>query len=178
MRLLERIAALLKADAHGVVESLEERSLLLKQCLREIESEIDDNRHHLRGLQEEAKVYCDARASEEDAIAKLDEDIALAMSENKEDLARFVIRKLLAHRRSITEKTKRIDALVEQIDALAKVIDDQEEKLEGLRQRARAETEAPCRPLTAFATPLADAAIADEEVEIELMRRRESGGAA
>ena len=38
IKLFDRIATLVKADAHGLVESLEERSLLLKQYEREAES--------------------------------------------------------------------------------------------------------------------------------------------
>ena len=41
LRLFDRIGLLLKADAHGVVESLEERSLLLKQYVREAEIELN-----------------------------------------------------------------------------------------------------------------------------------------
>ena len=47
LRLLDRIGTLLKADAHGVVESLEERSLLLKQYLREAELELNRKRARL-----------------------------------------------------------------------------------------------------------------------------------
>ena len=44
IRLFDRIRMLLKADAHGVVESLEERSLLVKQYVREAEIELDRKR--------------------------------------------------------------------------------------------------------------------------------------
>ena len=53
IRLRDRITTLLKADAHGLVESLEERSLLLKQYLREAEIELNRKRARLEAGGEE-----------------------------------------------------------------------------------------------------------------------------
>ena len=43
MKFLDRMALLVKADAHGVMDQLEERSLLVKQHLREAELELTYN---------------------------------------------------------------------------------------------------------------------------------------
>ena len=40
MNLLDRMARLVRADAHGVVEALEDRGLLLRQHLRDAEAEV------------------------------------------------------------------------------------------------------------------------------------------
>ena len=53
LKLFDRIATLLKADAHGIVESLEERTLLLKQYVREAELELNRKRARLDALREE-----------------------------------------------------------------------------------------------------------------------------
>ena len=42
--ILNRLRILIRADAHGVLESLEDRSLLLKQCVREAEVELAERR--------------------------------------------------------------------------------------------------------------------------------------
>ena len=53
MHLFDRITTLIKADAHGVVESLEERSLLLKQYVREAEIDLQRKRPRLESIRME-----------------------------------------------------------------------------------------------------------------------------
>ena len=55
MNLFDRISILMKADAHGVMESLEDRSRLLKQCLRDAEAELERKRLLLRDHKAEAE---------------------------------------------------------------------------------------------------------------------------
>ena len=55
MKILDRLTVLLKADAHGVLEQLEERSLLAKQHLREAELELSRKRVRCEALVEEAR---------------------------------------------------------------------------------------------------------------------------
>ena len=99
--LFHRIGTLLAADAHGVVESLEERSLLLKQYLREAERALDDERLRLESVRDDARRLAKTIADHERAVAALDEDLALALAAGKDDLARFAIRRLLPHRRGL-----------------------------------------------------------------------------
>ena len=61
-RLFDRIATLLKADAHGVIESLEERSLLLKQYVREAEIELNQQAARLEVVRDEEKRLREALA--------------------------------------------------------------------------------------------------------------------
>ena len=74
-KLFDRIAILLKADAHGVIESLEERSLLLKQCVREAEIELNRKQARLEVLRDEAKRLREALAGAEAEMRSLDEDV-------------------------------------------------------------------------------------------------------
>src|SRR5258706_158722 len=101
MRLFDRIATMLRADAHGVVESLEERGLLLKQYLREAEIELNQNRARLEAVREEEKRLGEALGRAREEVRALDEDVALALAGDKEDLARFAIRRLLPKRAEV-----------------------------------------------------------------------------
>ena len=47
MQVFERIGTMLRADAHGVMDQLEERSLVLRQHLREAEIEVAHKRAKL-----------------------------------------------------------------------------------------------------------------------------------
>src|SRR5262249_22095128 len=98
IKLFDRITTLLKADAHGVIESLEERSLLLKRYVGEAEIEWNHKRARLEPLREDEKRLRDTLARHEAEIRSLDEDIALALAGGKDDLARFSIRRLIPRR--------------------------------------------------------------------------------
>jgi phage shock protein A len=172
MRLLERIAVLLKADAHGVVESLEERGLLLKQYLREAEIELDRNRARLESLADETRALRESLAREHKAIGVLDEDISLALAAGKEELARFAIRQLLPRRAEAADLAAQIDQRQTEAGALAARVAEQHRRFEDLQLRVRADLgrRAAADRSGWISTPL----VADEEVEIELMRRRSS----
>jgi phage shock protein A len=176
-KLFDRIATLLKADAHGVIESLEERSLLLKQCVREAEIELNRKRARLEVVRDDAKRLREALAGTEAEARSLDEDVTLALGGGKEELARFAARRLLAHQRTAQTLRVQLAERVEEERTLAERVAVQQAQFESLRTRVRAELarrpEAPesggwvCAP-----------AVADEEVELELLRRRhaEEGG--
>ena len=53
MHLFDRWTRMLRADAHGVLDRLEERSLLLKQHLREAEVEVACKRARIETLDAE-----------------------------------------------------------------------------------------------------------------------------
>ncbi len=175
LRLLDRIARLLAADAHGVVESLEERSLLLKQYLREAELEVNRKRARLEAVREDEKRLREALRRHEDDIGALDQDVALALAAGKEDLARFAIRRLLPRRATLKALGTRIAERAEESRALAERVDVQQTRLDALRTRVRAELARDASGPDVSACGHDDA-VADEEVELELMRRRDAAG--
>ena len=104
---------------------------------------------------------------------QLDQDVKLALERGEEDLARFAIRRLIAHRRQAEGLDEAIRAHREEREQLAAKLDEQEIELEALRDRVR---QALARERVAerdARDPEACAAtVKDEEVEIELLRRR------
>lgn len=174
LRLFDRIATLLRADAHGIIESLEERSLLLKQCVREAEMELNQKRARLETLREEEKRLCESAQRCESAMRSLDEDISLALEAGKEDLARFSIRRLIPLRTQLEAVRTQIEQRRAQGQALADRLAGQEAQFEKLRARVRVEiSQASEPPPASLFTD--QASVADEEVELELMRRRREG---
>jgi len=173
LKLLGRIATLLKADAHGVVESLEERSLLLKQYLREAEIALHEARARLAALRDDEQRLGEALAAQTDAMPALEQDIALALAAGKDDLARFAIRRLLRRRAAAQALQAQLAQRRAEAQGLAERVTAQEAAFEELRTRVRAEL-ARTGAADAAATWTAEPAVADEEVEIELMRRRQA----
>jgi phage shock protein A len=175
LRLFDRIARLVAADAHGVVESLEERSLLLKQYLREAELEVNRKRARLEAVREEEKRLREAAARHDDEIRALDQDVSLALAGGKEDLARFAIRRLLPRRAELKAIVARIAEREEESRGLAERVETQQARLDALRTRVRAEL---ARDAAGADSPVwgREDAVADEDVELELMRRRDAAG--
>ena len=171
LKLIDRIATLVRADAHGVVEALEERSLLLKQSLREAELALLEKRARLAALaEEEARGRSRAERSRA-AITRLDEDVALALAGGREELARFAIRRLLPLRREVASLEREGAALAAARSALAEQIETQQSEFEQLRAQVRARLARPSDANTSdesFGPPPVDEA----EVELELLRRR------
>src|SRR5688572_6055224 len=139
LKLFDRIGTLLKADAHGIVESLEERSLVLKQYLREAELEVNRKRARLEAVREDEKRLVETVRRREDEIRALDEDVSLALGSGKDDLARFAIRRLLPRRAEAKVLAARIAERAEEARVLAERVEAQQQRLDALRARVRAE---------------------------------------
>jgi phage shock protein A len=175
IKLFDRLTTMLKADAHGVIESLEERSLLLKQYVREAEIELNQKCARLEAVREDEKRLREQLARQEDEVRSLDEDIALALAGGKDDLARFAIRRLLPRRNQVTALRAQIEQRSAEGQALAERVAAQQAQFDSLRTRVRGELARASEVSPSAAWPC-DAGVADEEVEIELMRRRQSVG--
>lgn len=177
LQLFDRITTLLKADAHGVIESLEERSLLLKQYVREAEIELNRKRARLETVRDEEKRLGEELLRRDEEIRSLDEDIALALGGGKDDLARFAIRRLIPRRNERKALGAQIEQRSEEARVLAERVAVQEAQYESLRTRARAELAHANEPTAPQLWPC-EAVVADEEVELELLRRRGEGRGA
>jgi phage shock protein A len=175
LKLFDRVATLVKADAHGVIESLEERSLLLKQYLREAEIELNHKRARLEAVRDDEKRLRDALARCAEEIQALDEDIALALAGGKDDLARFAIRRLLPRRHEAAALRTQIEQRGAEAQGLAERLAAQQAEFDSLRVRVRAEL-ARASDAQPAAPWRCEASVPDEEVELELMRRRQNAG--
>ena len=172
MKFFDRFTTLVKADAHGVLEQLEERTLLAKQHLRDAELELARKRARLEALADEAR-----RAEEELArlgaeSSALDADVELALGGGKEELARYALRKLLPKRRASDALRRRRAEIDDERQRIAAKLAEQEAQLEELKRRVRAriaEAQAEAGAPRALAV---EVPAADEEIEIELLRRR------
>ena len=176
MRFFDRLILLAKADAHGVLEQLEERSLLAKQCLREAELELERKRAQAETLQEElGRLEAEATRLEAEA-ARLDADVELALAGDEPDLARFGLRQWLPVKRALAANRERRGACEAERARLLAVLAEQEAQLEGLREQVRSKLDAERAGRLDPLDPPRTLLVAEEEVELELLRRRSRGG--
>ncbi len=173
MGLLARLSTLARADAHGVVDALEDKALVLRQQVREAAAELDRKRGLIDGMAAEDK---DLRAEAERIIerrAALEEDVELALAGDQDELARYAIKKLLPLRHGGAQIERRIEVLAGERAGLEQQLAEQEAEFELLESRvkgylARRGTDA--GGVRAFT----DLTVTDQDVELELLRRRAS----
>jgi len=180
MNVLHRFFRMARADAHGVLDALEDRTLLIRQSLREAELALECKR--ARHAEVGARLKGHGREHERLAAreAELDRDVALALERGETELARFSARRLLGTRRQRERSELELRETRGALDELARTLASQERELEELRQNAEAELAreqarraASCgAPDATFESATAGAGIRDEEVELELLRRQ------
>jgi phage shock protein A len=173
MRLFERMTLLVKADAHGVLDQLEERALLARQHLREAELEVDRKRAHREALGEEERRVAEQAGRLQTEVTALDQDVELALRGGRDELAHFAVRRLLPKRRALEALRVRAAEIGDARTRLAERLEEQERSLEDLQLRVKTRLAA-ARSGTAFEAPDLHAEVPDEEVELELLRRREA----
>ena len=170
MRVFERIGRIVRADAHGMMDQLEERSLLLKQHLREAELEVTQKRVKLDGVEEERRRLSEEGKRLEVQVAALDEDVELAMGGGNAELTRFAVRRLLPKRRALRTLFARVAQLDERRVRLRARLEEQETQLAELRPRVCA---ALARPGPEPIEWAGESVVTDEEIDLELLRRRD-----
>ena len=119
IRLIDRVSRLVAADAHGLVESLEDRTLLIKQHLREAELALQHKRAREDALADEERRLEEDQRRLERALEAAEADAALALSEGRDDLARFAIRQLLPRQRDRQALADRAAEIAEERARLA-----------------------------------------------------------
>jgi phage shock protein A len=186
MAILTRILRLWKADLHGVMDQIEDKPLLLKQYLREMEETLRGKEAHLEQLRQTARRLqreVDLRGQELD---RLEADLDLALRKEKDEIARMLIRKRLAQHGLREQLVRQIQTVEEEAALMADKLQHQRLQYDQLKikaasacqqaeQAGRHAPESVCGAERAWAPP------SDEEIELELIQRKEAlreGGAA
>lgn len=170
--LVQRIRTLLQADAHGLVESLEERSLMLKQHVREAELELVRKRARVDTLADDEKRLRDELVRCEEELGSADADTTLAIEAGQDDLARFALRRVLTQRARERALRGEIGARAAERESIEERLREQEQRFEVLRSRVRSELLRPDESEGVDEEWLGESGVADEQVELELMRRK------
>ncbi|MGD9008700.1 MAG: PspA/IM30 family protein [Desulfobacteraceae bacterium] len=185
MAILSRMMRLFKADVHGVMDQLEDKGLLLKQHLREMEASLEDKEGRLNRIESairQAESDYDRREKE---VRKLENDLDLAVRKEKDDIARMLIRKRRSLQGSCEQLKHQIEALTQESSRLSETLarqrmqyDQFKVKVTAFRQQARSEGFDDV--IAAERTSQAWHAPTEEEIELELLQRKETmqqGGA-
>lgn len=175
MGITTRFLRLCKADIHGLMDQLEDKRLLLKQHLRDMEEELSRKQARLKRMvasREQAQREHEKHSLE---CEKLDQDLAVAIDKDKDDIARRLIKRLkpLAHHRD--QLGRHIETLDLEIRQLRDCVEEQRLQYEQLQLRSaqylhRAEREQRDDIISHDITQEPS----EEEVELELLQRKEA----
>jgi phage shock protein A len=179
MGIMTRMLRLCQADAHGVMDQLEDKGLLLKQYLREMVASLDRKEHQRQALTRRLEQLNGQVTRHAEEMAKLETDLTLAVEKEKDDIARMLIRKRRAIESACILLNEQIADATREKNQLSETLADQRLKYETLKARADAYA---CRAddrLFASGGPFDGDAThehppADEEIELELIRRKDA----
>jgi phage shock protein A len=179
MGIMTRFMRLCKADIHGVMDQLEDKGLLLKQYLRDMEEELGQKEARLRKLvvsRDKLQQDCDKYSGE---CKKLDADIESALKKSKDDIARLLIKKLKPMTSHRDELTRHIQNLGREITQFHGLIEEQRLQYEQLELRAkeyfhREEREKWEMTIASTIPSPPSGEPSEEEVELELLKRKEA----
>ena len=178
MSILTRMIRLWKADIHGVMDQLEDKALLLNQHLRDMEDALDQKEAELTHLVESRNQAREESEKYAEDIGKLENDLNAALENDKDDIARFLIKKLRPLSRHQEELDRHIRALERDIRQLRESLESQKLEYERLRLRSKeylrkSEQGQYDRDTGGIYSEAACQEPCDEEIELELLRRKE-----
>ncbi|MBU4318631.1 MAG: PspA/IM30 family protein [Proteobacteria bacterium] len=186
MGMMTRMLRLWKADLHGVMDQLEDKGLLLKQYLREMENSLQQKQARCEHLTQTCRQIERDLGLREEEMDKLAKDLDLAVVKTKDDIARMLIRKRRSLQTTCSHLKQQQDLLNEERQKLEGVLGQQRLQYDQFKIKAEAyfrqakdrqmdEGFAGLDAMGDFQSPT------EEEIELELLQRKEAltpGGAA
>ena len=181
MGIMSRVIRLCKADLHGVMDQMEDKDLLLKQHLREMQAAMAGRQVRIDQLEEALRNGQRDRAMHAKQLQALEEDLDLAVARGKDDIARMLIRKLFPMRKGVGRMTRRLEDMTGQLEEERDRLgiqrlayDEIRHRVTAVREHARsADVMADMGPIGVSSFQLVPS---EEEIEWELMQRKESAG--
>jgi len=185
MGILSRMLRLCKADVHGVMDQLEDKSLLLKQAIREMEASLKVKESRLSNISGRSRQIERELSVRREEAKKLEKDLDLAISKEKDDIARMLIRKRRVLQSSCDQLTGQMVSLGEERSALSETLSQQRLKYDQLKIKASVFYQQAESREYEEAAAIADPSFGwkaptEEEIDLELLQRKEAfeqGGA-
>ena len=179
MSIFARILRLCKADLHGVMDQLEDKGLLLKQCLREMEESLKHKEVRLDQISRSCEQIQRALAQRNEEALALERDLDLAVSKEKDDIARMLVRKRRVLQGGSGQLQRQLETLTEEKSQVSGTLEKQRLQYDQLKAKAAAfccqaeqyrydDAMAACDDASAWRTP------SEQEIELELLQRKEA----
>jgi phage shock protein A len=129
MSLIHRIARLFKADLHGILDSLEEPDIMLKQAVREMQEEIGHSETQLKALNKQVEQLLTATRDLACKLPAIEAQIDFCFATANEALAKTLLRKKLEAQQSLRRLEKRHQTLQDEKTAVEAELAARRDKL-------------------------------------------------
>jgi len=173
MALIRRVARLITADVHAVLDQIEEPEIVLKQAIREMEEQLARQTQHGKWLAREIEAAEARLGGLASTVGDLDAKLDLAFGTGDEALARKLTRRKLEAEKLTRHVEEGHGALTRELAEHEARLASNRDELEGLRQKAAlfsVETAAACDE----AARDGFAGIDETDVEIEFLREKQA----
>jgi phage shock protein A len=179
MGIASRIVNIFKADIHGVMDQLEDQGLLLKQYLRDMEQALNQKEADIaRKIARRSQIQKEhAKYSQQYEV--LDNDLTVAVQKGKDDIARTLIRKTKPLARLRDQLGEQLASLDEELVQLKAHLSRQRLQYDQLKIRSteyfhRTEMLDREKDMHAIVSDNIGEELSEEEIELELLKRKES----
>ncbi len=173
MGLLTRFARICRADINGVMDSMEDRALLLKEYVREMEEALNSKASDLEVKRGELAKNAISLEQYRNEAKKTDQDISSALSKSRDDIAKRLIMKLKHIEADIVELENYVSCLEIEIQELSNTLEEQKKVCEQIKLKARIANLREKTKGTGIEQSALRGEIPDEEVELELLKRKD-----
>lgn len=179
MGIMTRMLRLCKADVHGVMDQLEDKELLLKQYLREMETSLGHKEQLVSARSQRIDRLKGQIARHGEEMDKLERDLILALKKEKDDIARMLIRKRRSLETGSSNLKEQMEVMMLEHTQLSETLAQQRLQYETLSARADTYSRQAGDRLFETAShhqagPFHAPAPSDEEIELELLTRKEA----
>lgn len=136
MALINRISQLFRADMNAVLDNIEEPRQMLRQAVRDMEDEVAAAEVKLAARGDEQEQLAGRLAKVRQAAAELEEQLDLCFAQEREELARNIVRKKLESAQLARGLEERIQQGARNIEKLRAQLEQNHATLESMRQKA------------------------------------------
>jgi phage shock protein A len=179
MGILTRIVRICKADIHGVMDQLEDQGLLLKQHLRDMEKALSHKENRLNRLAASRQQMKENLNRYQEEMKKIEQDLTVSIEKGRDDIARMLIKKLKPMALHKDELRHHIEIVEQEIARTQEIVEVQRRQYEQVQLKSKAfdhkkgqqEWE---RRMSSIVQKHNSQNISDEEIELELIRRKEA----
>lgn len=179
MGVFSRIFRLCRADLHGVMDQLEDKSLLLKQYLREMEEGLKQKEARIELIESNGRQIRRELVQRDQEVQKLEKDLALAVTKEKDEIARMLIRKRRTIQGGSDQLQRQLEILMEEKSKLDQTLQQQRLQYDQLKIKAaafcrQAEQKQYADPAATVDADYTWNTPSEEEIELELLQRKEA----
>jgi phage shock protein A len=173
MALITRLTRLFRADAHAVLDRLEEPQVLLRQAVREMEEEVACNAQVLKALELEHEHTRRQMGEMQSSLSRIAGELDLCFAADSSNLVRILLRRRLEGERLVQHLGQRLSRQSADIVQRRSALDEQRQRLEGMRQKAAIfDVDAAAEKSdAAWNTP--DIAVSEDDIDLALLREQQ-----